>query len=124
MTTKTRVTGAQSIFCTNDIKRLKSFYAELLGAEEYLRVPSSGKAFYVMLRLGPAELGLVDAKAADAEPGRSALAVFVDSVDDLLPHVEPAGGKVLGPANDMPWGHRVAHITDPDGNQLNLTQQL
>jgi predicted enzyme related to lactoylglutathione lyase len=24
----------------------------------------------------------------------------------------------------VPWGHRVAHITDPDGNSVNLTQQL
>jgi hypothetical protein len=24
----------------------------------------------------------------------------------------------------MPWGQRVAHIKDPDGNVVNLTQQL
>jgi predicted enzyme related to lactoylglutathione lyase len=52
------------------------------------------------------------------------VAVFVENVDDLLPRVKPAGGKVHGRAKDMPWGHRVAHITDPDGNSINLTQQL
>jgi hypothetical protein len=31
---------------------------------------------------------------------------------------------VHGTAKDMPWGHRVANITDPDGNTINLTQQL
>jgi predicted enzyme related to lactoylglutathione lyase len=36
----------------------------------------------------------------------------------------PAGGTTLGPAKNMPWRHRVAHITDPDGNTINLTQQL
>ena len=28
---------------------------------------------------------------------------------------------MLGPPNDMPWGQRVAHIQDPDGNTVNLT---
>lgn len=125
MTDNATVTGTQHILCTNDIERVKSFYAELLGAEEYLRVPGDDGPFYVMLRLGPAELGLVaEAGGAAAEPDRAALAVYVDAVDDLLPRVEPAGGKVLGPANDMPWGHRVAHVNDPDGNLVNLTQRL
>lgn len=35
-----------------------------------------------------------------------------------------AGGEVGGSAHDMAWGHRVAHVTDPDGSPINLTQQL
>jgi predicted enzyme related to lactoylglutathione lyase len=115
----------QPILCTQDIERLSFFYAELFGAEEEMRVPGNKGPFFVTLRLGGAGLGLVDYKrGAKAAPGRVTVAVFVKNVDDLLPRVEPAGGKVLGPANDMPWGHRVAHITDPDGNPVNLTQQL
>ena len=114
----------QPILNTNDIERLSSFYTKLFGAEEYLRVPGRKGPFFVTLRLGEASLGLVAHKrGADAPAGRVAVAVFVESVDDLLPRVEPAGGTVLGPANDMPWGHRVAHITDPDGNSINLTQE-
>jgi predicted enzyme related to lactoylglutathione lyase len=129
MSDNANVTGAQFSLCTNDIERLKAFYAELLGAEELTRVPGEAGPFYVMLGLGPASLGLslglvADERGANAEPGRAVLAVFVESVDDLLPRVEPAGGKVLGPAKDMPWGHRVAHVSDPDGNVVNLTQQL
>ncbi|WP_395369222.1 VOC family protein [Streptomyces tubercidicus] len=48
----------------------------------------------------------------------------MEDVDALLDRVEPLGGTVQGPANDMPWGQRVAHIQDPDGNALNLTQPL
>jgi predicted enzyme related to lactoylglutathione lyase len=129
MSDNANVTGAQFSFCTNDIERLKAFYAELFGAEELIRVPGEAGPFYVMLGLGPAGLGLslglvADERGANAEPGRAALSVFVESVDDLLPRVEPVGGKVLGPAKDMPWGHRVAHVSDPDGNVVNLTQQL
>lgn len=115
----------QPILCTADIGRLRSFYVELFGAEEEMRVPGEKGPFFLELRLGRARLGPVDHQAgAEAEPGRVTVAVFVDSVDDLVPQVAPAGGKVLGPARDMPWGHRVAHITDPDGNMLNLTQRL
>jgi predicted enzyme related to lactoylglutathione lyase len=115
----------QPILCTNDIERLSSFYTELFGAEEHMRVPGKKGPFFVTLRLGGAGLGLVaDKRGADAAPGRITVAVFVENVDDLLPRVKPAGGKVLGKAKDMPWGHRVAHVADPDGNPVNLTQQL
>lgn len=115
----------QPILCTEDIGRLSSFYAEVFGAEEEMRVPGTKGPFFVTLRFGGAGLDLVDNKrGAKAAPGRVAVAVFVKNVDDLLPRVKPAGGKVRGPAKDMPWGHRVAHITDPDGNPINLTQRL
>lgn len=115
----------QPILCTHDIERLSSFYTELFGAEEEVRVPGKKGPFFVTLRFGGGGLTLVDAKqGAKAAPGRVIVAVFVNNVDDVLPRVESAGGKVAGPAKNMAWGQRVAHITDPDGNPLNLTQQL
>ncbi|MCE7988572.1 MAG: extradiol dioxygenase [Caldilinea sp. CFX5] len=115
----------QPILSTQDIERLISFYAELFGAEEEMRVPGKEGPFFVTLRLGDARLGLVVGKhgADTPPPGRIIVAVFVENVDDLLPRVKPAGGQVHGKAKDMPWGQRVAHITDPDGNPINLTQQ-
>jgi predicted enzyme related to lactoylglutathione lyase len=52
------------------------------------------------------------------------LSIQVPDVDALLPRVAGLGGTAPGPANDMPWGQRVGHISDPDGNAINLTQQL
>jgi predicted enzyme related to lactoylglutathione lyase len=102
----------QPILSTNDIERLSSFYITLFGAEEHMRVPGKKGPFFVTLQLGEASLGLVAHKrGADAPAGRVAVAVFVENVDDLLPRVGPAGGNVLGPANDMPWGHRS--LTSP-----------
>jgi predicted enzyme related to lactoylglutathione lyase len=45
----------------------------------------------------------------------------VDDVDACLARVPELGGTASGPANDMPWGQRVAHVRDPDGNAVNLT---
>jgi predicted enzyme related to lactoylglutathione lyase len=58
------------------------------------------------------------------EPVRMLLSIDVPDVDALLPRVEGLGGHAKGPANDMPWGQRVAHIADPDGNAVNLTQDI
>ncbi len=77
------------------------------------------------LKLGDSELGLVnDAETDLSAPQRILLSVDVHDVNGLLDQVDAAGGRVLGPSNDMPWGHRVAHVHDPDRNMVNLTQTL
>ncbi|MFD2080186.1 hypothetical protein SAMN05421678_110234 [Actinopolymorpha cephalotaxi] len=113
------------IIVTPDLPRLRSFYERLLGAVETRSFPDDGPAFFVGLKVGDSELGLVGEAAADLSvPSRILLSVRVDDVDGLLEEVEAAGGRVLGPSNDMPWSERVAHVHDPDGNMVNLTQIL
>jgi predicted enzyme related to lactoylglutathione lyase len=113
------------VIVTADLDRLLAFYTGLFGAEENFRFPDDGPVFYVGLALGNSELGISsDTSVVPGSPGRMLLSVDVPDVDALLPKVEPLGGHVQGPANDMPWGQRVAHIADPDGNVVNLTQTL
>ena len=90
-----------------------------------MRHPDQGPAFYVGPRLGDSELGVTaDASVAVGEPGRVLLGFEVPDVDGLLPRVEGLGGQAPGPADDMPWGQRVVHVADPDGNAVDLTQDL
>ena len=113
------------ILVTNDLDRLLGFYTGLLGAIENLRFPDDGPTFYVGLTLGDSELGIsTDAGVQPGSPGRMLLSIEVPDVDTLLGRVESLGGTATSGANDMPWGQRVAHITDPDGNVVNLTQSL
>jgi predicted enzyme related to lactoylglutathione lyase len=115
----------RTILVTPDIERLCTFYTELLGASETARYPDDGPAFYVGLRIGDSELGLsADETVVVGEPVRILLSVDVPDVEALLPRVSQLGGEAPAPANDMPWGQRVAHIKDPDGNAVNLTQEL
>ena len=120
----------QPVIVTPSIPLLLAFYKALLGAVEISRVPEDGPAFYVGLRIGNAELGVVaDGDAQIHVPQRILLNVNVSdlrigNVAGLLEHVEALGGRVLGPPNDMPWGQRVAHIQDPDGNTVNLTEPI
>jgi len=113
------------ILVTPDLDRLLAFYTQLLGAKEVMRFPEAGPPFYVGLALGDSELGLsTDASVVAGEPGRMLLSIDVPDVDALLPRVGDLGGTATSDANDMPWGQRVAHIKDPDGNVVNLTQTL
>jgi predicted enzyme related to lactoylglutathione lyase len=113
------------IIVTADLDRLLGFYTALLGATEVMRFPADGPVFYVGLALGDSELGLSsDASVVAGDPGRMLLSIDVPDVDGLLPRVPELGGTATSDANDMPWGQRVAHIKDPDGNVVNLTQTL
>ena len=96
--------SVQPIIVTRDLERLTTFYAGL--------------------RIGDSDVGLVADGKAPEGPQRMLLSIDVPDVDALLPRVDELGGHVQGPANDMPWGQRVAHVQDADGNTVNLTQQL
>ena len=86
--------------------------------------PTTGRSS-TSVSLGDSELGLSgDAGVQPGSPGRMLLSIEVPDVTALLERVAALGGTVQGPANDMPWGQRVAHIADPDGNVVNLTQSL
>ena len=112
----------QPLIVTAHFERMLSFYTGLLGASETQRVPEEGPVFFIGLRIGGSDIGLVsDAAVADAPAGRILLSVDVDDVDALLLRVRALGGEVTGGPTDMPWGQRVVHIEDPDGNALNLT---
>ncbi|MFE4697532.1 VOC family protein [Streptomyces sp. NPDC056738] len=117
----------QPVIITADQDVLVAFYTKLFGAEQIFRVPEEGPAFYLGLRIGDTDLGLVTKESAETDAGaapRILLSIGVDDVDETLGRVTALGGSVSGGPNDMPWGQRVAHIKDPDGNPVNLTQPI
>jgi predicted enzyme related to lactoylglutathione lyase len=112
------------IVVTPDVDRLQRFYRELLDAVVTERRPDDGPVFYVGLRIGNSQLGLVaNDEVSPGVPGRVLLSIAVPDVDAAVARVPALGGEASG-ATDMPWGQRVAHIRDPDGNAVNLTQEL
>ncbi|RBY78817.1 extradiol dioxygenase [Geodermatophilus sp. TF02-6] len=107
---------------TRDLERLARFYTGLTGGTQNTRIPEDGPAFYLGLQVGNSELGIVSDESVElGSPGRVLISLEVADVDAALAQVELLGGRAPAPANDMPWGQRVAHVTDPDGNAVNLT---
>ncbi|WP_308127935.1 VOC family protein [Modestobacter italicus] len=107
---------------TADPERLRDFYVDALGAQVVERTPPEDDGdppFFLSLRIGDSALGLI----REAEPpagNRVLLGIDVADVDALLDAVRSHGGSVTGGPTDMPWGMRVAHVSDPDGNPINL----
>ncbi|MCZ2836783.1 VOC family protein [Modestobacter sp. VKM Ac-2985] len=103
-------------------ERLRDFYVGALGAQVVERTPpedDGAPPFFLSLRIGDSVLGLV----REAEPpagNRILLGIDVTDVDALLDSVRSHGGSVTGGPTDMAWGMRVAHVSDPDGNPINL----
>jgi predicted enzyme related to lactoylglutathione lyase len=122
---RSAVSTVQPVILTADQDVLIGFYTELFGAEEIFRTPTKGPAFYIGLRIGDSDLGLVArTDLGDREAPRILLSIGVEDVDETLSRVEALGGTVSSGANDMPWGQRVAHVLDPDGNPVNLSQPI
>ena len=115
----------QPVIVTAHLERMLEFYSGLLAATGTQRVPEECPVFFFGLRIGNSDIGMVSEKSvADASAGRVVLSVDVADVDALLPRVRALGGEITGGPTDMPWGQRVAHVKDPDGNAVNLTTPI
>ena len=55
---------------------------------------------------------------------RFELFVYVENVDVLFGALKAVGVKVIAPPDNMPWGERVAFVTDPDGNPVALATPI
>jgi predicted enzyme related to lactoylglutathione lyase len=114
-----------TVISTPALDRMRAFYEGVFDAVETARYPAAGEPFFVLLRIGDSDLGLVNEADTDVSvPSRILASIEVPDVDALLLRVTEAGGRVPGPPNDMPWGQRVAHVHDPDGNMVNLTRTV
>jgi lactoylglutathione lyase len=120
------VTSAFPIIYARDVERAVGFY-ELLGFEKHYQFPPDGEAGYVGLRRDEADLGIVDESSPQRMIGKSMgdgprfdLFVYVDDVDASIESLRHEGVPVLREAEDMPWGERIAFVSDPDGNPVTL----
>ncbi|MBI4184404.1 MAG: VOC family protein [Proteobacteria bacterium] len=106
-----------------DVARGRRFY-ERLG----WRASKASTDEVAFFQLGGMALALwgraalaADARLADkgAGPGGVALAHNVRAraeVDAVLAEAEAAGGRLLRPAEDTPWGGYAGYFADPDGH--------
>jgi lactoylglutathione lyase len=83
----------------------------------------------VGLRRGAYEVAVVAADWPREQYGlrlgdgvRFELFVYVEEVDRLVGELRATGVTVLREPADMPWGERVAYVTDPEGNPVALAE--
>lgn len=118
--------GLSTILSTPDLPRSVAFYTVGLDAEVTYQFPPEGDPGYVALQIAGANLGLAadPASAAAAGPQRHALWVYCTDADAAAERLVAAGGTLVSPPTDMPWGERVADLHDPDGNLLHVAHRI
>jgi lactoylglutathione lyase len=110
----------------SSVEATSSFY-ESLGFERHFQLPPSGEAGYVGLRRAGHELAVVTREWPQQQYSltvrdgvRFEMFVYVDDVDNHVERLRGERSTVLSEPADMPWGERVAYVTDPDGNPVAL----
>jgi lactoylglutathione lyase len=112
------------------IAPVRAFYEQVFGAELQYRFPDDGEPVYLTLRVGAGQvaLGLGTGPAMYGEVPLPAtghavdICLYVGDLDAALAVAPGAGGAVVVPAQDTPWGERVAYLRDPQGTMLLVIQ--
>jgi PhnB protein len=101
------------------------WYAEALGAEIGQRFEAGDQVVFADLVVLGTTVTLKDADAADpvATPG-PILDCVVDDPDDIAARMVEAGGEVVFPVDDQPYGVRGGRVRDPFGVQWLLQTPL
>jgi lactoylglutathione lyase len=115
------------ILYVRDLDRAVAFYADVVGLP--LRLRRSGYAEFATDNLKFALYqrdrlpGLLGAEAAGRGPAGETL-FLVEDVDAEAERLRGAGLTILSGPSDRPWGHRTVHLLDPDGNVVELAQEI
>jgi lactoylglutathione lyase len=115
------------ILYVRDLDRAVAFYQDAVGLP--LRLRRSGYAEFATANLKFALYerdllpGLVGDEAASSGPASETLFLVAD-VDAEAERLRRAGLTILSGPTDRPWGHRTVHLLDPDGNVVELAQEI
>lgn len=112
----------------DDLQRSLAFYVDGLGFTIKERWERDGELRGVMLVAGRCELSLTQddwAKGRDRVKGVG-FRLYAETAQDLDAMAERlrARGIAADGPRDTSWGARVLNVTDPDGFQMTLTQEL
>jgi lactoylglutathione lyase len=113
----------------SDVEAVASFW-ELLGFRRHVQLPPEGEPGYVgLMRDGASELAVTHKQWAVDRYGLSAgtgprfeMYVYVNNLETTLERLAGAQVAVLREPEDMPWGERIATVSDPEGNPVTLCQ--
>lgn len=98
------------------------FLHEALGAEEQDRHESPGGMIqHATVRVGDSAIEMGEAHGQWQPMPAS---IYVDDVEALYERALRAGAVSVEPPREQPYGHRTAHVEDPQGNTWYLAQPI
>jgi predicted enzyme related to lactoylglutathione lyase len=100
-----------AVLGTSDLNRTIAFYRDVIGFPLVRMEPSEN---YAALDAGGIGLKLIGGHAPSPPP-HPMLEIVVDDIDTACAELSARGASFTMPLTTMPWGARMAQITDPDG---------
>jgi lactoylglutathione lyase len=122
-------TLAYAILFAADLERSIRFYRDVLGiplrfsTESYAEFETEGAKFALYARAHLRELIGQEAPADRAPWPQAEIAFFVEDPDAEHDRLRDAGVAILAQPTDRPWGERTLHVSDADGNVIELTRR-
>ncbi len=118
------------VLIVTDLEQSLSFYTETLGLELQHRAEK-----YAQIKAGTTRLSLYSRDAmqetlgAVLEPPSLSAPSFelgfkVADCDAAFSELVAAGAPAVTPPTTRPWGQRTAYVRDPDGNLIELAQDV
>jgi lactoylglutathione lyase len=101
-----------------DPERLKSFYEEL--GMSFTRHRHGGGPEHFGGKVGTVLLEIYPLKDEALSTAGARIGFEVDDVVEMVTRLTAAGGTIVSPPKDSPWGLRAV-LSDPDGHRIELT---
>lgn len=113
-------------YTSQSMDEVKRFYTDLLGFTRFMQM--TGDTNYLAVTTGPSSsLGFMPPMEGAPDqwspPREPTLYFMVKNVDAAYQKLSSRGVSFDEPPQDMPWGHRVARLKDPEGRRVCLAQQ-
>ena len=111
---------------TTDVERAATFYTEVLGFKETLRLETTHSGTIVFVSANGTKLELFgggkpkESGEGEGKVGYPHVALLVDDVDGEYERLKALGVEFDVPPTDAESGIRRAFFKDPDGNRLEI----
>lgn len=112
-------------FSSHDLDAMRRFFAETLG---FTNVQGAAAGDMTVFVTPTSSLGFRPPASTAPDqwrpPGEPDLYFFVSDVDAVFAKLSAEGVLFDQAPTDMPWGHRLAVLRDPEGRRVCLAQNL
>jgi predicted enzyme related to lactoylglutathione lyase len=111
------------VLAVHDVKKSAAFYVDILGFKIVNETPG-----WIFVRKDNCMVMLGECPD-DMHPSQLGCHNYfgylkVDDVDAYFAHVQQAGGDILFPPTDKPWGMREFGVKSPDGHRIMIGQEI
>lgn len=121
----------QVILFSPNLPRAVAFYASL-GFRESFRVPAEGDPIHVDLTLDGYKIGIASVASTRNDHGldpvpegqRAAVILWTDDTAAAFARLTASGAPALAPPHEWLGRLLIAWIADPDGNPIQIAQNL